>query len=245
MAEARTVQETDLRFDGVTLINRGKVRDVYAVGENRLLFDWAVNTDRILATSGGCFINPLVNVLLGFLFLHERLTRVQTAAVLLAAAGTVYLTWYLGVAPWISLLIAMTFGLYGLARKKLGVGPMIGLLWETLLMAAPAAVYVVWAAGRGTLAFGHGAMQIDILLVLCGVITVVPLIWFHIAARNLPLSMVGFFQYLSRSITFLLAVLVYGEPFTRGHAVAFACIWTALLLVSANSLVRARRAESA
>lgn len=214
------------------------------VVSNWLLFVWAINDGQILATSLGYFINPLLNVLLGFLFLHERLSRVQTIAVALAAAGTIYLAWFMGVPPWISLVLALTFGLYGLVRKKLGVGPMIGLLWETLLLAAPAVGYLLWAMNHDGIAFAHISRHLDMLLALAGIITVLPLVWFNMAARSMPLSMVGFFQYLSPTTTFLLAVFMYDEPFTQGYAVAFTCIWLALALVSGESVVRASRFRS-
>lgn len=211
------------------------------VGFNWLLFVWAVTHERILATSLGYFITPLVNVVLGYLFLHERLSRIQSLAVAIAAGGTVYLTWYLGVAPWIALLLGVSFGFYGLVRKKLGVGPMIGLLWETLLLLTPALVYLAWIMGEGTAQFMHSNTQIDLLLLLAGLVTVLPLIGFNIAAQKLSLSTLGFFQYLAPSISFGLAVFIYNEPFTRGHAVVFSCIWLALLLVSIESMVRSRR----
>ena len=211
------------------------------VGFNWLLFVWAVTHDRVLATSLGYFISPLVNVVLGYLFLHERLTRIQSLAVVIAACGTIYLTWYLGVAPWIALALALTFGLYGLVRKKLGVEPMIGLLWETLLLITPALVYFAWALFAGSLQFMYHSVQLDLLLLMAGLVTVLPLIWFNLAVQNLSLTNLGFFQYLTPSISFALAVFVYHEPFTRGHAVAFSCIWLALFMVSIESLVRSRR----
>ncbi len=215
------------------------------VVSNWLLFVWAVNDGHILATSLGYFINPLLSVLLGFLFLGERLTVIQCIAVGIAAAGTIYLGWFFGVAPWISLALALTFGLYGLARKKLNVGPMIGLLWETLLMAIPALCYLVWTSAHTGLAYGNASLRIDVLLVFAGVITVLPLVWFNVAAHILPLSWVGLFQYISPTITFLLAVFFYGEVFTRGHAVAFACIWCAAALVTGESVLRARHQRNA
>ena len=211
------------------------------VGFNWLLFVWAVTHDRILATSLGYFINPLVNVVLGFAFLHERLTRIQSLAVMIAAGGTIYLTWYQGGAPWIALALALTFGLYGLVRKKLGVGPMIGLLWETLLLITPALVYFAWTMFAGSLQFMYNSVQLDLLLLMAGLVTVLPLIWFNLAVQNLSLTNLGFFQYLTPSISFALAVFIYNEPFTRGHAVAFSCIWLALCMVSIESLVRSRR----
>lgn len=211
------------------------------VASNWLIYVFAVNSGRVLATSLGYFIGPLVYALLGFLFLGERLTPVQTAAVLLAGAGTAYLTWYLGVAPWISFGVAGTFGFYALLRKRLAVGPMVGLLWETLLVATPAALFIGWTASAGELRFAHEGLRTDVLLVLCGLITVLPLVWFNVAAKTLTLTVIGFLQYLSPTLTFLLAVLIYGEPFTRGHVVAFVCIWTALAMVSAESLWRRSR----
>jgi chloramphenicol-sensitive protein RarD len=211
------------------------------VATNWLIFVWAVVHGQVLATSLGYFIGPLVSFLLGFLFLKERLTRVQTVGVLIAATGTLYLGWFLGTPPWISLSLAFSFGLYGLVRKMLGVGPMVGLLWETLLLALPAMAYVAWATGRGSLAFGHQGTGIDVLLVLAGLVTVLPLVWFNVAARNLRLSTVGFFQYIAPSMTFLLSVFLYDEPFTQGHAVAFTCIWFALALVSIETVLRSRR----
>jgi chloramphenicol-sensitive protein RarD len=211
------------------------------VAFNWLVFVWAVVNDQILATSLGYFIGPLVNFLLGFLFLQERLTIIQTIGVLIAASGTVYLGWFLGTPPWISLILAFSFGIYGLIRKMLDVGPMVGLLWETLLLAPPALLYVAWSLQRGSLDFGSGDLQIDTLLVLAGLVTILPLIWFNVAAKNLPLSTVGFFQYIAPSLTFLLSVFVYGEVFTRGHAVAFGCIWFALAMVSTESVIRIRK----
>ncbi|MDZ4731122.1 MAG: EamA family transporter RarD [Xanthomonadales bacterium] len=208
---------------------------------NWLLFVWAVNNDQVLATSLGYFINPLFNVLLGYLFLRERLSPLSLAAVLVAALGTAYLTWYLGVAPWISLGIAFSFGSYGLLRKKLDVGPMIGLLWESILLSTPAILYLIWVSVHQDGAFGHVSGQLDILLALSGLVTVLPLIWFNVAARNMTLGTLGFFQYISPTLTFLLAVFIYGENFTRGHAVAFTCIWSALLVISIERLVRSHR----
>jgi len=214
------------------------------VAFNWLIFVWAVMNNQVLATSLGYFTGPLVNFMLGFLFLKERLTPVQTAGVLIAAAGTVYLGWFLGTPPWISLSLAFSFGAYGLIRKMLGVTPMVGLLWETLLLALPALLFIAWAGKNGTLAFTNDGLKIDLLLILAGPVTVLPLVWFNVACRALRLSTVGFFQYIAPSLTFLLSVFVYGETFTRGHAVAFSCIWFALLMVSVETVIRSRRIRS-
>jgi chloramphenicol-sensitive protein RarD len=211
---------------------------------NWFIFVWAVMNNQILATSLGYFIGPLVSFLLGFLFLKERLTVVQTTGVVIAASGTVYLGWFLGTPPWVSLSLAFSFGLYGLIRKMLDVGPMVGLLWETLLLSVPALLFMVWATRGGSLEFGNGDLQIDVLLVLAGLVTILPLVWFNVAARTLRLSTLGFFQYIAPSLTFLMSVFIYGETFTRGHAVAFSCIWFALAMVSIESLMRSRRVSA-
>lgn len=208
---------------------------------NWVVFVWAVANDHILDTSLGYFGTPLVNVILGYLFLKERLPAPQIVAVVLAAAGTVYLAWYIGEPPWIAITLAISFGFYGLLRKRLDVGPILGLLWETSLMLGPAAAYLIWLSSQGGHQFLHSSVAIDMLLVGSGLATILPLIWFNMAAQKLPLSILGFFQYLAPSMSFLIAVFFYGEQFTMGHAVAFACIWLALALVSVEPFRRARR----
>ena len=208
---------------------------------NWLVFVWAVANDHVLDTSLGYFGTPLVNVLLGYLFLKERLPALQVIAMVVAAMGTFYLAWYLGRPPWIAITLAVSFGLYGLLRKRLDVGPMLGLLWETKLMFLPALVYLLWLSTQTTQQFLNASIEIDLLLLCSGIPTILPLIWFNMAAKKLPLSVLGFFQYLAPSISFLIAVFLFGEQFTRGHAVAFTCIWLALALVSIEPFKRARR----
>lgn len=208
---------------------------------NWLVFVWAVANDHVLDTSLGYFGTPLVNVLLGYLFLKERLPALQVIGVVVAAMGTFYLAWYLGRPPWIAITLAVSFGLYGLLRKRLDVGPMLGLLWETKLMFLPALVYLLWLSTQTTQQFLNASMGIDLLLLCSGIPTILPLIWFNMAAKKLPLSILGFFQYLAPSISFLIAVFLFGEQFTRGHVVAFTCIWLALALVSIEPYKRARR----
>jgi chloramphenicol-sensitive protein RarD len=208
---------------------------------NWLVFVWAVANDHILDTSLGYFGTPVVNVLLGYVILKERLQVSQVIAVAVAAAGTIYLAWYLGRPPWISITLAISFGVYGLLRKRMDVGPMLGLLCETALMFLPAMVYLVWLSSQSGQQFLQVSIDIDLLLICSGIPTIVPLIWFNMAAQKLPLSILGFFQYLAPSISFLLAVFLYGEQFTAGHAVAFGCIWLALALVSIDPFRRARK----
>jgi chloramphenicol-sensitive protein RarD len=212
------------------------------VASNWFTFIFGVTHDRILETSLGYYINPLVNVVLGMVFLRERLTRLQTVSVLLAAAGTLYLALSYGAIPWISLIVAFTFGFYGLLRKTVRVDSMGGLLVETALLAPVALGFLIVLAGRHAGAFVTTGGKISLLLVLAGAVTALPLIWFASAARKLPYSVIGLCQYVAPSLTFLLAVFLYGEPFTRPHAVAFGCIWTALAIFTADMWQRQRKA---
>jgi len=210
---------------------------------NWLIFVWAVANDQVLSTSLGYFTSPLVSFLLAFVFLKERLSRIRLLGVLIAASGTIYLAWFIGTPPWIALSLAFSFGLYGLMRKKIDVGPMLGLMWETVLLLAPALGYFYWAHSDHSLSFASGSLRIDILLMLSGAVTILPLIWFNLAVRALSLSAIGFFQYIAPSISFTLAVFLFGEAFTQGHAVAFGCIWFALAMVSVESLTRTKKAR--
>jgi chloramphenicol-sensitive protein RarD len=208
---------------------------------NWLVFVWAVANDNVLDTSLGYFGTPLINVLFGYVLLKERLTIFQVLAVSVAAGGTVYLAWYLGRPPWIAITLAVSFGVYGLLRKRLDVGPMLGMLWETLLMFLPALAFLLWLSNQPSQKFLNVSLGIDLLLIGSSLATVLPLIWFNMAAKKLPLSVLGFFQYIAPIMSFLLAVFLYDELFTAGHAVAFACIWLALVLVSVGPFRRARK----
>jgi chloramphenicol-sensitive protein RarD len=205
---------------------------------NWLVYIYSVTHDRILESSLGYYINPLISVLLGVVLLRERLEPLMKAAALLAAAGVVWLAIGLGQLPWISLVLAFSFGLYGLLRKIAPVGALIGLTVETLLLAPLAAGYLVWAEARGRATFLSGRWGIDVLLLLAGPVTAIPLLCFAAAARRLPLSTIGFMQYISPTLQFLLAVTVYGEPFDRARAGAFACIWVAVALFGFDSVRR-------
>jgi chloramphenicol-sensitive protein RarD len=209
------------------------------IGANWLLYIWAIVNAHVLEASLGYFINPLVNVLLGVLVLKERLERPVVVAVLVAAAGVIWLTVQVGQPPWLSLLLALSFGAYGLLRKLVPVGAVTGLLIETLILAPFAGAYLLWAGHSGRLTFLSGAIAQDLLLVLAGPITALPLLLFTGAARRLPLFVLGFLQYISPSLQLLLAVFLYREPFTSARGVAFACIWAALVIFAAHSLRRA------
>ncbi len=210
------------------------------VGTNWLVFIWAVLNDRVLDSSLGYFINPLISVLLGLVLLRERLSRWQGLAVLLAVAAVLTLALVRGRVPWVSLTLAGTFGCYGYIRKVARVGALDGLFVETLLLAPVAVLYLVF--WQGAAAFGPGDPMTAGLLVVGGVVTALPLLWFTAGARRLRLATVGLLQYIAPSTQFLLAVFLYREPFTTGDLVAFALIWLALAVYSADSLARARAA---
>ncbi len=198
----------------------------------------AVAIDQVRQASLGYFINPLVSVFFGFAFLGERLRRLQVFAIVLAVAGVAIQTFAVGVFPWIAVMIAISFGLYGLFRKMANVESIAGLTFETGLLAPIAAGYLLWL-GTGT-AIASGTAVDRVLLILLGPITCVPLLLFVAMARRVKLATVGFLQYMTPSLQLLLAVLVFGEPFTTGHAVSFSMIWIALALYSAD-LWRGRR----
>jgi chloramphenicol-sensitive protein RarD len=208
---------------------------------NWLLYIWAINNNYILQGSLGYYINPLVNVVFGVLFLRERLRPAQTAAVLLAGLGVVYLTFYYGEFPWIALLLASSFGIYGLIRKVAPVGPLVGLSIEVMLMTAPAAIYLVYLGATGRGSFLRGSISTDLLLLGTSVLTAVPLTFFTAGAKRLNLSTVGLLQYMAPTIMFLLAVFYYREPFARAQVWIFIMIWIALIIYSTDSVIYYRR----
>jgi chloramphenicol-sensitive protein RarD len=205
---------------------------------NWLVYIWAVVNGRILEGSLGYYVNPLVSVLLGVLVLGERLERPVLAAIGVAAAGVLWLALHAGSPPWVALSLAISFGLYGLVRKLVPVGAVAALTVETALLLPLALGYLVVAHGRGRLVFLAGTPGRDLLLVLAGPFTAVPLLLFAGALRRLPLSTLGFLQYVSPTLQFLLAVIVYDEPFSAARGVAFVCIWTALAIFAVHTLRR-------
>ncbi|WP_035987446.1 EamA family transporter RarD [Leptolyngbya sp. KIOST-1] len=199
------------------------------------LYIYGVNSDRVVEASLGYYINPLVTVLLGFVFLKERLLRGQLVAVALAVVGVGYFVWQLGTVPWIALALAVSFAFYGLLRKVVAVPPLAGLAMETLLITPMALVFIGRLTATGQGHFGSSGVTM-LLFIGAGVVTSMPLLWFNKAAKQLKLATLGFFQYLAPSLSLLLGVFVYGEPFTWIHVVTFGCIWAALLLYSATAL---------
>ena len=210
---------------------------------NWLLYVWAINHNYLLQGSLGYYINPLVNVVFGVLFLRERLRPAQIAAVLLAGLGVFYLTFSYGEFPWIALALASTFGLYGLIRKVAPVGPLVGLSIEVMLMAVPAAIYLIYLGAKGGGSFLRGSLRIDLLLLGTSVLTAVPLTFFTAGAKRLNLSTVGLLQYMAPTIMFLLAVFYYHEPFLMAQVWTFIMIWTALIIYSTDSVIYYRRQQ--
>ncbi|UDM16139.1 EamA family transporter RarD [Vogesella sp. XCS3] len=215
---------------------------------NWLIYIWAVNENRVVEASLGYFINPLVNVLLGRLFLGERLTRTQGIAIGLATLGVAWLTLSVGTLPWVALSLAATFGVYGLLRKKAPLPSLEGLALETFLMLPLALAALLWFAVRGDGAFGQLGLATDALLMGAGVVTAIPLLLFASGARRLKLATVGLIQYLGPTIQLLLGVWLYHEPFGSSRAIGFGLIWAALALYSGHGLLgylKARRAATA
>jgi chloramphenicol-sensitive protein RarD len=215
-----------------------------AIATNWFFFIFAVLIDRVLETSLGYFMTPLVNVLFGAIFLRERLTRLQIVAVALAAAAVLYLTLGYGRWPGIALTLCTTFGLYGLLRKQSGTAAIPGLFVETISILPIAVAYLIWQEVHGQIVFGHCTAPISILLVSTGIVTAVPLFWFGHAARHLRLTTLGFLQYLSPSASFILAVWAYHEPLTRAYLVTFALIWLALVIFTVEAVIRLRSADN-
>jgi len=208
------------------------------IAGNWLTFIWAVGQHQIVATSLGYYLNPIVNVGIGMVVLREQLRPLQLVAVAIAAAGVAYFTAAQGGLPWISLVLALSFALYGLVRKTVSVASLAGLAIETAALAPLAVAGIAWREAHGSGAFARAAdlsPAVPWLLGCAGVVTATPLVWFASAARRLRLATLGLFQYIAPSLSLLLAVLVYGEPFTRAHAIVFACIWTALALYTLES----------
>ncbi|WP_337926399.1 EamA family transporter RarD [Luteimonas saliphila] len=207
------------------------------------LYVWAVNAGHVVEASLGYFINPLLNVVMGVLFLRERLSPAQWVAVALAACGVLWLTFHYGSFPWIALCLAGSFGLYGLIRKFAAVEAVRGLGVENMFMFFPALALLAWFefAGEGGFVSLRWGGWIDLLLVLGGALTAIPLIFFAYAVRRVPLSVVGLLQYIGPTLQLLLGVLFFGEAFGRDRAIGFAIIWTGLAVFAIDGVLAARR----
>ncbi|MEK6308727.1 MAG: EamA family transporter RarD [Pantoea dispersa] len=211
------------------------------IGGNWLLFIWAVNNQHMLEASLGYFINPLINVVFGMLFLRERFRRLQWLAVLLAATGVLVQLWQFGSLPIIGLGLALSFALYGLVRKKIQVDAQSGMLIETAWLFPLAAIYLFGFADSTTSHLSANPLSLNLKLIAAGIITTIPLMLFAAACARLRLSTVGFFQYLGPTLMFLLAVLFYGESLTPDKMVTFGFIWLALAIFILDALLFSAR----
>lgn len=209
------------------------------IATNWGIYIWAVNNERIIEASLGYYINPLVNILLGFIFLSERPTRVQFIAIILACLAVMYQIITLGEVPVISLVLALLFGFYGLVRKRVAIPSLPGLYIETVILVPLALVYWIYLTTIQSSAF---VWSLDAtaswLLILAGPVTVLPLLAFNSAATRLRLSTIGYFQYLAPTINLVLAILIYNEPLTQEKLITFSLIWSALLLVSVETYLK-------
>ncbi|MGV3345468.1 EamA family transporter RarD [Enterobacteriaceae bacterium LUAb1] len=211
------------------------------VASNWLLFIWAVNNQHILEASLGYFINPLLNVLIGMIFLGERFRRMQWLAVSLAACGVIVQLWKFGSVPIVALGLALTFSFYGLLRKKIAVDAQTGMLIETSWLLPLAAIYLFSIADTSTSHLSHNSISLNLTLIAAGIITTIPLMLFTAAAVRMRLSTLGFFQYLGPTLMFLLAVLFYGEQMTDDKLITFGFIWAALAVFILDATVMLRR----
>jgi chloramphenicol-sensitive protein RarD len=206
---------------------------------NWLIYIWAVNNGHVIESSLGYFINPLVNISLGYLLLKERLRPAQWMAIAVAALGVAWLTWQAGTVPWIALALAFSFGGYGLLRKTAALGALEGLSFETMVLFPVAAAYVIWLTVNGQNAFiNTDSTSTRWLLMAAGPITAIPLLLFASGARQIPLSVLGLLQYLSPTLQFLLGVWLFHEAFTPDRLVGFVLIWAALALFAVEGLLR-------
>jgi chloramphenicol-sensitive protein RarD len=219
-----------------------------AVSINWLIYIWAVNSGHIVDASLGYFINPLLNVVIGALFLHERLRPAHWVAVLLAALAVAWLTWSAGRLPWIGLTLAVSFAVYGLLRKHAPLGAIDGLAVETALLAPVAIAYLVWLTVHDEsaliAALNDGRPALVVWLLLAGPITAVPLLFFAAGARRIPFATLGLLQYVGPSLQLLIGVQLYGEPFDADKLIAYSAIWVALAIFSIDGLWQWRSSRS-
>ncbi len=212
-----------------------KIFGIYSVAAvfltvNWLVYVWGVNSGFIVETSLGYFINPLLSVMLGVIFLRERLRPVQWIPIAIAGAGVVYLTFVYGRLPWIALTLAFSFGMYGFVKKLTPLGSLYGLTLETGIAFPFAMIYLAFVESNGTGAFLHAGARTDLLLMGAGAVTTIPLLMFASAARQIPLTVVGLLQYITPTLQFLIGVFIYKEAFDQAHLVGFGIVWFALII---------------
>jgi len=233
---------TGRRMAFVKILKNRKLRVVVFFSSITIIMNWliyvyAVNTGRIVEASLGYFINPLVSILLGMIVLKEKLSMLQFTALVLAAASVIYMAVDLGSFPWIAVTLAFSFGLYGLIKKMGDLDSIASLGAETLFLLPVALCVILFKEYKGTGSIGNISLSIDLMLLGSGVISAFPLFMFAQGARMIPLSRVGFIQYITPSMMLLIGVAIYGENFTSAHAVSFSLIWSALIIYTISGLM--------
>ena len=203
---------------------------------NWFTYIYAVNTNHIVEASLGYYVNPLIAVLLGVFVLREKVNVLQIVSFVIAGIGVIYMTLSVGKLPWISLILALSFGFYGLSKKLIKVDSILGLLLETLFVLPFALLFLAYLGVNDQQSFSTGSLKNDLFLLGSGIATALPLLWFGIGAQKIPLYMVGFLQYISPTISLILGVLMYGESFTKDHVITFACIWTAIAIFTISNI---------
>lgn len=211
------------------------------LGVNWFTYIFAVNSGHIVEASLGYFINPLFSVVLGVVFLHERLRKLQWIAVTIALIGVAYLTYHYGNIPWIALTLALTFGLYGLLRKTAPLTSLPGLSLEMMFLVVPAVVFLIYLELQGRGHFGHDTLPTEILLIFTGVATALPLLLFAYGAKRIRLATIGILQYIAPTLQFLIGVFIYNEIFTTARFIGFCFIWVALGLYTTEGFMYRRR----
>lgn len=212
---------------------------------NWFIYIWAVNAGYVVETSLGYFINPLVNVIFGVLFLRERLRAGQTVALTVALVGVIYLTVLYGALPWIALVLAVSFGCYGLIRKTATIGSLEGLTLETSIAAVPALAFLIFLETTGSASFGHPVGLTTILLATSGLVTAIPLLLFASGARKITMILLGVLQYIAPTLQFILGITFFGEAVTPQRLVGFALIWLALVIYTVEGLITSGRSARA
>ncbi len=214
------------------------------VSVNWLIFIWAVSNDKIIETSLGYYINPLINVLFGFLFFNERMSKNQYLAIFIAFIAVVYQIYSIGTFPLISLSLAISFALYGMIRKKVSVGSVVGLFVETMILMPFALVYLFYLLNTSSLAFLSTSTYISFMLPFGGLMTIIPLLLFNGAAIRMKLTTLGFFQYIGPTLSLLLAVFIYNEELGSDKLISFILIWLALVIFSLDTILKKFKTKS-
>jgi chloramphenicol-sensitive protein RarD len=245
MALCLLIKRNDLRkyFSNAKSLVRLAITGII-VSSNWGVYIYAVNSGQIVEASLGYFINPLVCIVLGMIFLGEKLNKTQLTAFFLAMAGVAYITINYGHFPWIALILALTFGVYGLLKKKMNYDSMPALAVETTLVVPIAMGYLIFWSPVGFTPFSTQQFSTSVFLILSGMVTALPLYWFGMAAVRMPLYSIGFFQYIAPTISLFIGIYLFHETFSLTHAISFSLIWAGLALYIGDIIVKLQRQKT-